>query len=146
MRNIIRTIRGAALAAALLIAGASTARAQGFQVIVNSANDVSSLSKGEISNMLLKKTPKWPSGAAVQAVDNAKGSAVRDAFSKAIHGRPASAVAAYWQEQIFSGADTPPAEKDSDAAVVAFVKANAGAIGYVSAAADVSGVKVITVK
>jgi len=52
----------------------------------------------------------------------------------------------YWQQQIFSGKDVPPSNKSSDDDVIAFVKSNPGAIGYVSGSAAVAGVKVVAVK
>jgi ABC-type phosphate transport system substrate-binding protein len=128
-----------ALAVAVATIAPAAARAQGYVVIVNAAG-AASLSKDEVSKAFLKK------GSGLVAVDQSKGAAVRDAFSKAVLGRPASAVATYWQQQIFAGKDVPPAEKSSDADVVAFVKANPKAIGYVSAGADVAGVKTVTLQ
>jgi len=55
-------------------------------------------------------------------------------------------VKSYWQQQIFSGRDVPPVEKSSDAQVVAFVKQNPGAIGYVAEGTDTAGTKVVTVQ
>jgi ABC-type phosphate transport system substrate-binding protein len=135
MKRIILSLAALALAAA----APRAASAQGFVVIVNAAADAS-LSKDEVSKAFLKK------GSALVPVDQSKGAAVRDAFSKAVLGRPASAVATYWQQQIFAGKDVPPPEKGSDADVVAFVKANPKAIGYVSAGAELAGVKAVTVQ
>lgn len=61
-------------------------------------------------------------------------------------GRPVTAVETFWQQQLFSGKELPPAVKASDDDVVAFVKAAPGGIGYVSAGANVVGVIVIDVK
>ena len=47
---------------------------------------------------------------------------------------------------MFSGRDVPPAIAKSDAEVLAFVRANRGAVGYVTAGADLAGVKVLAVK
>ena len=136
-----------ALAATLVLAGSRTAQAQGYVVVVNAANPAASVSKSEASNIFLKKAAKWSHGAAAQPVDLQKSSAVRDAFSRAVLGKPTAAVVAYWQQQIFSGRDVPPAEKGSDAEVLAFVRANPGAVGYVSAGADLgAGVRSIPVK
>ena len=96
--------------------------------------------------MLMKKNARWPDGTAVTAVDQAGGSEVRDAMSRQIHGRSSAAVRSYWQQQIFSGRDVPPVEKNSDEQVLAFVRANPGAIGYVSPAASTAGVKVLAVR
>ena len=136
-----------ALAAALVLAGSRTAHAQDFVVIVNAANPAASVSKSEASNIFLKKAAKWSHGAAAQPVDQQKSSALRDAFSRGVHGKPASAIVSFWQQQIFSGKDVPPPEKGADADVLAFVRANPGAVGYVSAGADLgAGVKRVPVK
>ncbi len=79
-------------------------------------------------------------------IDQERSSAVRQAFSREVHQRDADAIAAHWQTAVFSGRDVPPPIGRSDSDVVAFVRANPGAIGYVSAAEDVSGVKVLTVR
>ena len=132
----------------LLLAGvglAPPAAAQsGYRVIVNSANPAGSLSKAEVSRLFLKKSTKWEHGTAAAPVDSKAGS-VREQFSQAVHDKAASAVAAYWQQQVFSGRGIPPVEKPGDAEVIAFVKSNPGAIGYVSAGAAVDGVKVLEI-
>ena len=136
----------AALCAAIASVAPDTARAQDVKVIVNSANSVGELPASEVTSIFLKKTSKFPGGGAAVPVDQAKGSPVRGTFSKSVLGRPAGAVDAYWQQQIFAGGELPPATKPSDDDVVAFVKATPGAIGYVSSGASVAGVKVVTVK
>lgn len=134
------------LLAALLAGAAGTARAQ-YAVIVNAANPVTSLTKDEASKLFLKKTTKWADGKAVVPVDQDKTAKVRENFCVAVLGRPASAVASYWQQQIFSGEGVPPAEKKTDAAIVSFVAGDPGAIGYVSTAEGLgSGVKVVAIK
>ena len=70
----------------------------------------------------------------------------RAAFSEAVIGRSVGAIEIYWQQQIFSGKEVPPATKSSDDDMVAFVKSNPGAIGYVSGGASTAGVKVVEVK
>jgi ABC-type phosphate transport system substrate-binding protein len=125
---------------------AAPAAAQDFKVIVNSANSTTDLPAATASKIFLKEVAKFPNGTAATPVDLNKASAVRAAFSKAVVGRPVGAVETYWQQQIFSGKDVPPAAKASDDEVIAFVKATPGAIGYVSAGASTAGVKVIDVK
>ena len=124
----------------LLVALASPVVAQqgGYVVIVNEANGVSTLSADEVSRVFLKKTHRWTNGLDVVPVDLPENAGVREAFSAAVHGKPVSAVHAYWQQQIFSGRAVPPAEKPSDEQVIAFVRATPGAIGYVPAGASLS--------
>ena len=127
--------------AALLLAAPAAARAQGYVVVVNAASAVTSLSKADLAKAFMKKNPK------LTPVDLSKSSPVRDAFSKAVHGRPASAVATFWQQQIFAGKDVPPPEKGSDAEVLAFVKSTPNGIGYVAAGTAVgAGLKTVTVQ
>jgi ABC-type phosphate transport system substrate-binding protein len=128
------------LSAALVPAGEAQAQQQ-FVVVVNAANPTSELSRSDVSNAFLKKT------SGLVAVDLDKGSAVRDAFSRSVHGRPVAAILAHWQQQIFSGRSVPPAERSSDADVLTFVRDNANAIGYVAMGTTVGpGVKAVQVK
>ena len=129
----------------LLVPAAAARAAEGFQVVVNAANPISSVPKDQLSRIFMKKAQKWENGQAIAPVDQDQASPVRAAFSKTVHGKPVSAVASYWQQQIFAGRDVPPAEKPSDTAVIAFVKANAGAVGYVSGNAPPE-VKVLAVE
>ena len=135
------------LAAALAIAiTPSAVAAGGYHVVVNPSNPAAAVSTAQLSRMFLKKLPKWDHGTAVVPVDQPTDAAVRADFSRAVHGKPVAAVVAYWQQQIFAGRDVPPAEKAGDEAVLAFVRANPGAVGYVSASANTSGVKVLEVQ
>jgi ABC-type phosphate transport system substrate-binding protein len=133
--------------AALSVCTAAPAAAQGFQVIVHADNPVATIGKSELSGIFFKKSTKFPGGKAATPVDQEKSAAARDAFSKAVHGRAVTAVTAFWQQQIFAGQDVPPAEKGDDADVIAFVKSNPSAIGYVSAGATLgAGVKAVAIK
>jgi ABC-type phosphate transport system substrate-binding protein len=138
--------RAAVVATVTLCATATTAMAQDFKVIVNSGNATSELPGDVAAKLFLKQALKFPSGTAAQPVDQAKGSPVRASFSKAVLNRPVAAVETYWQQQIFAGKEVPPPAKTSDDDVIAFVKANPGAIGYVSAGAATAGVKVVDIK
>jgi len=131
---------------ALALLGPVTAWAADYQVIVHSTNPTDSLTREQLGKMFLKKIPKWDTGTPVLPVDQLPNSSTRAAFTKIVHGKAVSAVASYWQQQIFAGRDVPPAEKAGDAAILAFVKANPGAIGYVSGEATIDGVKVLAIR
>jgi ABC-type phosphate transport system substrate-binding protein len=131
--------------ALLLAASVAGAQEAEFKLVVNSSVGVSALPHDEVSQIFLKKKTTWPGGQAVTPVDLVD-SPTRRAFSKTVLKKEVGAVKSYWQTQIFSGRGVPPPEKGSDAAVLAFVEANAGAIGYVSAGAQVGrGVKEVRV-
>lgn len=140
MKRLPLWATGLLLALAAVLVPARRAAAQGFVVVTNAAGPAA-LSKDDLSRAFLKK------GSALVAVDQEKGAKVRDAFSRSVLGRPTTAVTSYWQQQIFAGRDVPPTEKGSDADVLAFVRGNAKAIGYVSAGADLgAGVKAVAVQ
>ena len=123
-----------------LLVPSHRASAQGYVVVVNEAGPAS-LTKDDLSRIFLKKSKT------LMPVDQDKDAKVRSTFSKAILGRPLSAIISYWQQQIFSGGDSPPVEKASDAEVLAFVRNNPKAIGYVAAGTDLgSGVRAVTVQ
>jgi ABC-type phosphate transport system substrate-binding protein len=129
-----------------LAAPQERAPAQGFVVVVNAANPVQSLSADQVSKYFLKKVGQWDGGQRVLPVELSETIATRQAFTQNIHRKPLSAVKSYWQQQVFSGRDVPPPVKSADTAVLEYVRANPGAIGYVSSAATLgSGVKTVTI-
>jgi ABC-type phosphate transport system substrate-binding protein len=133
---------------ALLVAVSwhGAALAAGYKVVVNNANGASSVPKKDLAQLFMKKTARWSDGTPVVAVDQTEKSSVRERFTQEVHGKSVSAVKSYWQQQIFSGRDVPPVEKASDAQVIAFVKQNPGAVGYVGESVDTAGVKVVAIQ
>jgi ABC-type phosphate transport system substrate-binding protein len=125
---------------------ARAAEPDGFRIVVHSSNKAAQgLTRGQLSQLFLKKTTRWANGKRVLPVEPAD-LAVRERFARRIHAKSAVAVKSFWNQQIFSGREVPPLEKATDDDLVAYVKANPDAIGYVSAGADVSGLAVITPK
>jgi ABC-type phosphate transport system substrate-binding protein len=132
------------LLAALALAAALPAGADDFKVVVHPGNPFGELTTAELSRLFLKKTIRWPEGRPVQPVEPAVPS-LRERFALTVHGKSLDAVKAYWNQLIFSGRDVPPLEKPDDAGVLAYVRANPGAVGYVSPGAALTGVKVLLV-
>jgi ABC-type phosphate transport system substrate-binding protein len=133
------------VATAVLLTAVAFAQEPGYKIIVNSANTTSFLSAEDVSKIFLKKVSHWPAGGTAQPVDQPESSPTRKRFSQEIHGKSSSAVNAFWQQQIFSGRAVPPPEKGTDEEVVAYVKANPNAIGYVAAGVSAPEVKVLKV-
>ena len=135
-----------AFAALLLIAETgSTAQQNSYQVIVHADNQLDSISKTRVSQLLLKKVPRWEEGTPAAPVDLDSKSPVRAALSKDVHGRSVSSIKSYWQRQIFSGREVPPPEF-SEAQVLQYVQSHPGSIGYVAAGTTLpSNVKALAV-
>jgi len=147
MKKLVTILLGVGLVLSLLSFGSAVLaqRATSFRVVVHPDNPVRSLSRAEVSNMFLRRERRWPNGSSVDPVDQPVSSHVRDDFSEAVHRRSATSVASYWRQQIFSGRSVPPSEKQNDAQVVRYVATHPDAIGYVSASADTSAVRVLDV-
>jgi ABC-type phosphate transport system substrate-binding protein len=129
----------------LLPAGGPLVAGDAFEVIVNAANPSAVLPAPEVSRMFLHKALQWPNGLRVVPIDQPEDSPARDAFSRAVHGKSAAAVKAYWQRMIFSGRDVPPPERAS-AEVLSLVRSDLGAIGYVLPGTPLGdGVKVLKI-
>ncbi len=150
-RAFLLLLSGALLLGAGGIAGRAglvgSAAAEAVVVVVNAANPAAELSADEVSKMFLKKTTRWPGkDEKVLPVDLVDSSALRESFSKQIHGKGTAAIKAYWQKMIFSGHDVPPPEKPTIGEALSYVRGNPGAIGYAPAGADLGpGIKVLKV-
>ena len=142
----------ASVAAAMALAAwtgpdAANPAAPAFVVVVNASNPIDGIDRDGLSRIFLKRVANWPDGRSAGPIDLPSSDPVRTEFSRAIHRKSVDAVRAYWQQQIFSGRDVPPAEKTSEADVLASVRATAAAVGYVSAGTTLPpGVKGIVVR
>lgn len=116
---------------------ANAAQAQTtLQVIVHPSNPAATVSTAELEAMFLKRLDHWSDGAAVIPVDLPEQSPVREEFSRRVHQKPATAIEAYWQRQVFSGRGVPPVRQSTETDVIEFVAATPGAVGYVSSAIE----------
>lgn len=152
MQRYLRPVAYLAVSFATVGSNASAQRtsapnAATFVVVVNAANSITTIERDELSNIFLKRRVTWPGGDPADPIDLAVTEPSRIDFSKAVHKKPVGAVRAFWQQQIFSGRDVPPAEKASEDEVVSYVKEHVAAVGYVSATVDLPlGVKALDVR
>jgi ABC-type phosphate transport system substrate-binding protein len=112
-----------------------------FKIVVNKINPVTKMTRDELSNIFLKKNPRWQNGEKMMPVDLVSTNPLREIFSQRVHQKSVSAVKIYWQKKIYSGTGLPPAERKNDAEVLAYIRNHSGAIGYVSVKADLDSVK-----
>lgn len=138
--------RRTALSIAIALAfPAPTVQGADFQVIVHPTNPRSRVTLEELGKIFMKKIVRWDTDIPIIPVNQAGKTRVRALFTRMVHGKPESALAAYWQQQIFSGRALPPVEKSDDAAVITFVKAEPGAVGYLTPGAILEGVKLLAI-
>jgi ABC-type phosphate transport system substrate-binding protein len=144
-RNLLAWVLALAVAALPASAGADSASAFPFRVIVNANNPVSRVDHKFLLQAFLGKTTRWSDNQLIRPADLSPESAVRRRFSDEALRRSVSAVKSYWLQVVFSGHGVPPPEFETEDDVVKFVRRTPGAVAYVSGAANVDGTKVVEV-
>ena len=132
---------------AAFVLSAGPARSQSnFQVVVPASTPGGQIKREMLRSIFLGELTRWTDGTPVRAVDQSLRSPVRATFCESALGQTPSALNAYWSQRVMSGRVTPPPVKTGDEEVMAFVRSNVGAIGYVAAGtATPEGVKVLKV-
>jgi hypothetical protein len=133
-----------AVAGTLMFVGSAARADDAYRIIVNPANRISSVSPNQLSKFFLEAAT-WDDGQPVLPVDLSTDSPVRERFSKDVHQLPPSSVIERWRPVAAAGGKTPLMVA-TDADVIQYVRLKLGAIGYVSARADVSAVKVVPIE
>jgi hypothetical protein len=100
------------------------------------------MTRETISLIFKRKQKYWENGIRIQPVNLPTSHPLRRAFSQTILGQSPEALEDYWRERYFHGV-LPPYVLASEEAVVLFVSATPGAIGYVSACVPEHGVDVV---
>jgi ABC-type phosphate transport system substrate-binding protein len=126
--------------------GDAIAASPAYVIVVHPANPVTAVPRKFVADAFLKKATRWDHGEVIRPVDQLADSPVRRKFSEEVLKRSVAAVRNYWQQLIFAGRDVPPPELRSDDDVVKFVLKYPGAVGYVSATADLAGARIVGVE
>lgn len=118
-----------------------------FVIIVNKENEISSISRKELSKIFLKRVRRWDNDEKITPVDQKVEIPVREFFTLRVHKKKVAAIKAYWQKRIFTGRGVPPAELKSSKEVLEYVSEDVNAIGYIRSNSDISNhtVKILTV-
>jgi len=138
--HVVLAAIGLALAAQL-----APAAGDDYKVIVNPENPASAIDRRFLRDAFLRKASDWDGGSAIHPIDLARRFAARERFVHDVLNKTPAQLKSYWIQQIFSGKGVPPPEADSPAAVIGYVLANPGAVGYLPLDADPGGAKVIKV-
>lgn len=139
MKKLISTILFVAAAGVF----SNCARAQ--LIIANPSVKSSDVSKSDLKDVFTGGSTTLKDGSLVMPV-LLKGGPANDEFLAAYIGKPDASFKASWRSLVFSGQASMPKMLDSEAAVVAYVAQNPGAIGYIGKATAHDGVKVLSVR
>lgn len=119
----------------------------GYKLVVHVGNPVTALTRDNVTQIFLKKTTTWPNGQPIAPVDQRSDAPSRQSFSMGVLRKDTNEIASYWNQMIFSGRALPPPTKGSDDEVLAYVRTNPNAIGYISGQTPIGeGIKVVRVQ
>ena len=130
------------------ISPSSVAAQNRYVVVVNPANPIRRLSTTQLSKIYLGKLQGWDINGKIEpviAVDQKSDSPLRVAFTERVLHRSMSEAESYWRQEIYAGRSFPPPE-NSEAEALTAVRTMLGGIAYVSATADLKGVKVVSIE
>lgn len=114
-------------------------------VIANPSIKASELSKASLQEVFTGSASTLKDGSRASPILLSGGPA-HEEFLKAYIGKSDAAYRASWRSLVFSGQASMPKSMDGDAAMVDFVTAHPGAIGYIAKTSPHAGVKVLVVQ
>ncbi len=112
-------------------------------VIVNQANEVSSLDKKQIIDLYMGRYQNFPNGEAAFPLDQPPVSEIRTIFYQNLVNKSVAQMNAYWAKLLFTGRASPPRVMTDSLAVKRAVRENKGAIGYIDSVDLDKTVKVV---
>lgn len=124
-----------------LLAGAAAAE-QGLAVIVAPGHPLAALDRRGLAAIFKRQRRVGADGAALVPVNLPATAPLRIAFSRAVFAQDPAGLDSYWNERYFHGI-SPPHVVDSVEAMLRFVAATPGAIGYVPACRADARVRVL---
>jgi ABC-type phosphate transport system substrate-binding protein len=131
--------------ALLLIFGVlwtSLGQAQGLLVIASPQVPDATISVKQLADIYALKKDFWDNKIQVVPVNCEALSVEREKFSEAVFNFSPQELAEYWNRLRFQG-EFPPLIQTSDQAVLGFVRSVPGAIGYINANQQPTGVKIL---
>ncbi len=137
-------VKGLVLTMALLSLVANALGAE-FVVIANRGVSAGSLGKSDLEAMFLGEKTKWYDGKPVRIAVLEEGDAHK-AFLQTVVGKTPSQFGNHWKKQVFTGKAAAPKTFGDGSALLEYVAATPGAIGYVGAGKAGSSVKTISVR
>ena len=101
--------------------------------VVSAKSPITTLGKSEVADIFLGKASPLAQGTRVVPIDQAEGTAARDAFYVKVLGKSPAQLKAYWAKMIFTGRGREPATVSNDMDMKKRLDSDPLAIGYVEA-------------
>lgn len=120
----------------------SLGQAGGLLVIASPQVPYDTISVEKLADIYMLRKTFWPNQTQVVPVNHEASSVERKIFSEAVFNLSPQELAEYWNKLRFQG-KFPPLVQTSDQAVLGFVRNVSGAIGYINADQQPTGVKIL---
>jgi hypothetical protein len=124
----------------------SAARAQDVVLVANKGVHISEITNADVRGIFMGTKTRFADGSHAVPV-TLKGGPVHEVFLRNHVGEGPEEFRSEWRKVAFTGQGAMPKAFDSEAALIEYVAATPGAVGYVSRVSSQHGVKVLaTVK
>ncbi len=145
----IKSIRitGAVLLVALAYVcpgfGPDAAAAADLVIIANPDVAETAIDSRDLQRIYLGKQTQWRDDTSIVPV-MLKSGPMHEAFIEVYIDRSVQRFVTYWRQMVFTGKGVPPKSFVQESELVEYVASTPGSVGFASAAANVSGVKVLS--
>ena len=141
-KKVSSTLLVPAVVIGLSLCMTSVALAGEIAVVNGGGQDT--ISKKTLKKILLGKAKKWDDGSPIVLV-MLEGGDTHEGFVKKFAGKSAKQFTNYWRKMVFSGKGKMPQAFADEAALIAFVAATPGALGYAAEGAALGDAKAATI-
>ena len=130
------------LASVFLNPGASAATADDLVIIANPGLGENSIESKDLQRIYLGKQTRWNDDTSIVPV-MMKSGPLHEVFIEKYVDRSVQRFVTYWRQMVFTGKGVPPRSFTQEAELVEFVARTPGSVGFASAEADTSGIKIL---
>ena len=113
-------------------------------VVANREVPADTISSRLLQRIYLGKATRWDGGLQIRPVMQ-HDRELHAAFVTHLLERSEESFSVYWKRMVFTGKGRPPQVFADDAELAAYLRSTPGAIGYIAADADTTGLKVMPV-
>jgi hypothetical protein len=122
----------------------SAARAQDVVLVANKSVKISEITNADLRAIFIGTKTRFADGSHAVPV-TLKGGAVHEVFLKNYVGENPEEFRLQWRKVVFTGQGAMPKAFDSESALIEYVAATPGAVGYASRISPQDGVKLLAV-
>lgn len=123
--------------------GPGTATAADLVIIANLDVDETAIDSKDLQRIYLGKQTQWRDDTSIVPV-MLKSGPLHDEFIEIYVDRSVQRFVTYWRQMVFTGKGIPPKSFAQESELVEYVATTPGSVGFASAAANVSDVKILS--